>query len=239
MLDNAKKTLRQAEESEAKYLAEYKSFVAEKKNEVSSFVIADRASVKKAVVDTRSSMDEVKATLSQAQESFKGVEDVLSAISYAINETVNGLTGTLNRAASEIEYKNTEYAWSQFSQIYDQISATYNAYRYSHTEDLVPKFDVLNRLEMFMEIVELCLEDYALVSFETPVGEKFDVKKHKARVQGNDYDPRNSYVTKSVKKGFMWGDVVKSKEEVEISSIPVNVAEDSQITDNEADSTEA
>lgn len=238
ILDDAKDFLRIALESEEKYLYDYKRFVAEKKDEVSSFVIADRADVKKSVVDTRLSMDEVKATLSGAQDSFKAVEAVLGAISSTINEAVNGLTGTLNQVASDVEYKNTEYAWSQFSQIYDQLSATYNAYRYGNSDDFIPKFDVLNRLEMFMEIVELCLEDYALVPFETPVGEKYDIKKHKARVQGNDYDPRNSYVAKSVKKGFMWGDVVRVKEEVEICASIDSLIDDTQMLDNETDNSE-
>jgi cell division septum initiation protein DivIVA len=238
ILDDAKDFLRIALESEEKYLYDYKRFVAEKKDEVSSFVIADRSSVKKSVVDTRLSMDEVKATLSGAQDSFKAVEAALSAISSTINEAVNGLTGTLNQVASDVEYKNTEYAWSQFSQIYDQLSATYNAYRYGNSDDFIPKFDVLNRLEMFMEIVELCLEDYALVPFETPVGEKYDIRKHKARVQGNNYDPRNSYVAKSVKKGFMWGDVVRVKEEVEICASIDSLIDDTQMLDNETDNSE-
>ena len=229
ILEDAKEIFKIAEKSEETYIADYKSAVAEKKEQVSSFVIADRVDVKNAVVDTRASMDEVKATLSGAQEMFKSVESVLSAISSTVNTTVNGLTGALNQVASDVEYKNTEHALNQFSQIYDQLSATYNAYRYGNSDNVLPKFDVLNRLEMFMEIVELCLEDYALVAFETPVGEKYDTKKHKARVKGNDYDPRNSYIARSVKKGFMWGDIVKIKEEVEISAYPNAV-----LTDNES-----
>ena len=216
----AEKVIKNAKRCEEEILNDYKSIMSEKKKEIGSFVRSDRANVKKEVVETRAGMEEVKKTLAEAQSNFDGANEILNSLSAEISNMVMGITGKLNHIASEVEFKNTECAWSQFSQVYDQICATYNGYLYSYTDEMIPKFDILNRLEMFKEIIECCLEDYELVAFETPAGEKFDVKKHKARVHDSNYDPRSSIVTRSLKKGFMWGDVVKEKEEVEISPDP-------------------
>ena len=215
---SAGKLLKSAENGAAEYLEDYVSFVRKNKKAIGAFVKTDRANVRKEVVTTRSSIEKIKQALDNTSSSFNSVENALVLISDRINDTVSDITGRLNDIASEIEYKSTENALSQFSQIYDQVSATYNAYLYGHNDDMIPKYDVLNRLLMFQEVIECCLEDYGLTSFETPVGEKLDVRIHRAKTQSYNYDPRASYVTRSLKKGFMWGDVVKVKEEVEIGS---------------------
>ncbi len=229
LIENAEKSagklLSNAENGATEYLDDYISFARRNKKAIGAFVKTDRANVRKEVVTTRSSIEKIKQSLDNTQSAFNGVENALALISSKINDTVCDITGKLNDIASEIEYKSTENALSQFSQIYDQISATYNAYLYGHNNDMVPKFDILNRLLMFQEIIECCLEDYGLTSFETEAGEKFDVRLHKAKTQSYNYDPRSSYVTKSLKKGFMWGDIVKVKEEVEIGPDPYQNSE--------------
>ena len=201
-------------------LDDFKKLVAEAKSTVSKKALKTRSESKIDIFNTRSEIERIKKELMNSQELFKKLADNLNKIDGNIQSAIVDTTGKINKVADIIEFKEAEKATDLMLQIYDQVFAMHNAYKYYFAdEETIHKDDVLDRLTVIEEVIEECLEEYGLSAFSTESGTPIDPARHEVESSLGGQATRNSIVKYTVKKGFKWDDdKVKAKEKIVVQS---------------------
>ena len=126
---------------------------------------------------------------------------------------LNKISGQLNQILESVQLSSKEDIFRQYSYLYDSI---YNVYSYLIKQSDVQSLKLCNNLTSFMEIIEENLAEYGILTIKTEKNSPFQGKYHKVVGNVGDFNPKTAYVTRSLKSGFIWDDVVKEKELVEI-----------------------
>lgn len=128
-------------------------------------------------------------------------------------EELNKISSELNKILESVEISSKEAVFRQYSYLYNSI---YDVYSFLLTQNDVQSKRLCNNLTLFMEIIEENLSEYGIITIKTEENAPFQGKYHKIAGNISDFNPKTAIVTKSLKPGFIWDDVVKEKELVEI-----------------------
>ncbi len=128
-------------------------------------------------------------------------------------EELNKISGALTKILDSVQLSSTEALFRQYSYLYDSI---YSVYSFLQTQGDVLSKKLSNNLITFMEIIEENLSEYGILTIKTEKNSPFQGKYHRASGNISYFNPKTTYVTKSLRAGFIWDDVVMEKELVEI-----------------------
>lgn len=130
-------------------------------------------------------------------------------------EELNKINFSLGKIIDSVQAQSIDNIYRQYSYLYFTICDIHSFY--SQQNDVQAK-KFCNNLESFMEIIEENLAEYGILAIRTNEGSMFQGKFHKV-AGADDFNPRSSVIKKSLRAGFIWDDVVKEKELVEIEDI--------------------
>ena len=130
-------------------------------------------------------------------------------------EELNKINFSLGKIIDSVQAQSIDNIYRQYSYLYFTICDIHSFY--SQQNDVQAK-KFCNNLESFMEIIEESLAEYGILAIRTNEGSMFQGKFHKV-AGADDFNPKSSVIKKSLRAGFIWDDVVKEKELVEIEDI--------------------
>lgn len=142
--------------------------------------------------NTEQRFAEVREALVKANESMKLLED-------SVSENV------------------TRKAYTQLMELYNLIAdtkdSTYSLSLQTNSQDLE---NAAYNMDVFLDMLVEYLADYGVQTIASFQGDRFSAKYHTLGKTVVQFDPRNAYIARSLRNGFVWGEQVLQKERVEI-----------------------
>ena len=135
---------------------------------------------------------EVRTALVQANEMLKKLEDIISES--AIKKITTQLLELFNLIADS---KESAFDLARINSDQDLENAAYN-------------------MDVFLDMIAGYMAEHGIMPIASTSGEKFNSKYHATRSSNQQFDPRSAVIKTSRRIGFLWGDQVLQKEEVEI-----------------------
>ncbi|MBP5590571.1 hypothetical protein J6Y50_01765 [bacterium] len=149
----------------------------------------------------------VKAQLVLVNDKIKAVEEMLSSTNSSITKLDQAFPDNMTKKA----YTQLFYL---FDMIEDTIESTQNIWQKNKGCDLE---NALANMKVFSDIIIEDLGDFGIKAIQTRHGESFSGKYHCLRNKNQQFDTKTVVISKSIRAGFVFGDVVLRKEIVEIT----------------------
>ena len=100
-----------------------------------------------------------------------------------------------------------------FNLIADSKESAFDLARQNRDQDLE---NTAYNMDVFLDMIIEYMEEYGIKPIVSSPGDKFSSKYHTTGVSNQQFDPRSTFIKASRRTGFLWGEQVLQKEQVEI-----------------------
>lgn len=135
---------------------------------------------------------EIKSTLLQTNETIKSIEEFL--VETATKKAIGQLLELFNLISDS---KESAFALAHQNNDQELENAAYN-------------------MDVFIDMIIEYMMSYGIKPLTSMPGDNFSTKLHALRTKTNQFDPRTATIKVSKRNGFLWGEQVLQKEQVEI-----------------------
>lgn len=187
-----------AARKEAERIIQRASFEAEKKVSIArnKQVELTEASRKQSAIEEQQQLQhhfsEVRSTLLEVNTMIKNLEDTVSESSIR---------------------KISDQLLELFNLIADVKDSTVNLARKNHDQNLE---NAAYNMDVFLDMIIGYMADHGIQAIASTPGTQFSPKHHTIGIGSQPFDPHSASIKASKRTGFLWGEQVLQKEQVEI-----------------------
>ena len=205
ILDSARKQAEEEREKmihaaneEAERIIQRASFEAEQKISIArkKIVEAIENSQKQSAIEAQQQLQhgfsEVRSALLKANDMIKNLEDTVSESS-------------IKKVSSQL--------LELFNLIADTKDSTADLARKNNDQNLE---NAAYNMDVFLDMIIEYMAEYGIQSITSMPGDNFSPKYHTVGISNQQFDPRSASIKVSKRTGFLWGEQVLQKEQVEI-----------------------
>jgi hypothetical protein len=145
----------------------------------------------------------------EAEQLQRGFSEVRSALLKA-NDMIKNLEDTVSESSIK---KVSSQLLELFNLIADTKDSTVDLARKNNDQNLE---NTAYNMDVFLDMIIEYMAEYGIQSISSMPGDKFSPKYHTIGTGNQQFDPRSASIKVSKRTGFLWGEQVLQKEQVEI-----------------------
>ena len=150
-----------------------------------------------------------QSTFAEQQLLQHGFSEVRTALLQA-NEMIKKLEDTVSESSTK---KITTQLLELFNIIADSKESAFDMAHKNSNQDLE---NAAYNMDVFLDMIIEYMVEYGIKPITSAPGDKFSSKYHTIGAKNRQFDPRSAFVKVSRRTGFIWGEQVLQKEQVEI-----------------------